>query len=180
MEHLPARDIFSSFPWLVTLTHQKNHIHAPLILGILPNLCCCCSVTELCPTLCNPMGCSTLVFPVFHCLLEFAHTHVHWVSDAIQPSHPLSSPSPLTLSLSQHELELHIRWPEYWGFSISVSPSSECSGLISFRTDWFDFLAVQGTLKSLLQHPSSKASISGARTSLWSNFHIHIWPLEKP
>ena len=76
---------------------------------------------------------------------------------------------------SQHqslsnESVLCIRWPKYWSFSFSVSPSSKYSGLISFRIDWFDFLAVQGTLKSLLQHPSSKASISDAQTSLWSNF----------
>ena len=75
-----------------------------------------------------------------------------------------------SLRVFSNELALHIRWPKYWSFSFSVSPSSECSGLISFRIDWFDFLAVQGTLKSLLQHPSSKASISDAQTSLWSNF----------
>ena len=92
-------------------------------------------------------------------------THVHWVSDAIQPSHPLLSPFPPAFNLSQHqglfqyESVLHIRWPKYWGFSISISPSSEYSGLISFRMDWLDLLAVQGTLKSLLQHHSSKASI---------------------
>ena len=86
---------------------------------------------------------------------------IHWVSDAIQPSHPLSSPSPSALNLSQHQVfsnesALHIRWPKYWSFSIS--PSNE-SGLISFRINWFDLLAVQGTLKSVLQHHSLKASI---------------------
>ena len=107
-------------------------------------------------------------FPVRHHLPEFAHTHVHRVSDAIQPSRPLSSPSLPALSLSQHqgfffffpnESVLHIRWPKYWSFSFSISPSKEYSGLISFRIDWFDLLAVQGTLKSLLQHHSSKASV---------------------
>ena len=90
--------------------------------------------------------------------------HVHQVSDAIQPSHPLSSPSPPSFNLSQHqvfsrELVLCIRWPKYWSFSFSISPSNEYSGLISYRIDWLDLLVVQGTLKSLLQHHSSKASI---------------------
>ena len=84
--------------------------------------------------------------------------------DVIQPSHPLSSPSPPASNLSQHqdlcnESVFHIRWPKYWSFSFSISPSNEYSGLFSFRIDWFDLLAVQGTLKSLLQHHSSKASI---------------------
>ena len=95
-------------------------------------------------------------FPVLHHLLEFAQTHVHWVSDAIQTSHPLSSPSPV-LNPSQHQClfqwsALCIKWPKYWSFSFSISPSNEYSGLISFRIDWFDLPAVQRTLKSLLQH----------------------------
>ena len=103
-------------------------------------------------------------FPVHHQLPELTETHVHWVSDAIQPSHPLSSPSPPAFNLSQHqslsnESLLRIRWPKYWSFSFSISPSNEYSGLISFRMDWFDLLEIQGTLKSLLQHHSSKASI---------------------
>ena len=82
----------------------------------------------------------------------------------MQPSHPLSSPSPPTFNLSQHqglfnESVLHIRWPKYWSFSFSISPPQEYSGLIFFRIDWFDFLAVQGILKSLIQHHSLKASI---------------------
>ena len=97
---------------------------------------------------------------------EPAQTHGHRVGDAIQPSHPLSSPSPPAFNLSQcqvfsNESALRIRWPQYWSFSFSISPSSEYSRLISFRVDWLDFLAVQGTLKSLLQHHSSKASILG-------------------
>ena len=105
------------------------------------------------------MDCSTPSFPVHHQLLEFTQTHVHWVGDAIQPSH---SPSAFNLSQYQglsNESVLRIRWPKYWSFSFSISPSKEYSGLISFRMDWFDLLAVQGTLKSLLQHHSSKASI---------------------
>ena len=94
--------------------------------------------------------------PVHHQILDLAQTHVHRVSDAIQPFHPLSSPSPPAFNLSQH---LRIRWPKYWSFSCSISPSKEYSGLIFFRMDWLDLLVVQGTLKSLLQHHSSKASI---------------------
>ena len=215
----------------------------------------CCSVAKLGQTLCNPMDCNTPGFSVLHRLLQLAQTHVHWVSDAIQPSHPLSSPpSPLpsifpSIRIFSIESVLHIRWPKYWSFSFSISPwrrewqttsvflpwephepqhtrppcpspppavypnscplsqwchpiisssvvpfsscpqsfpasgsflmsqlfsssgqsigslsfsissSNEHSGLISFRTDWLDLLAVQGTLKSLLQHHSSKASI---------------------
>ena len=106
-------------------------------------------------TLCNPMGCSTPGFPVHHQLLELAQTHVHQVSDAIQPSHPLSSPSPLTsifpsIRVFPNESVLHIRWPKCWSFRFSTSLSSEYSGLISFRIHWFDLLAIQGTLTSLL------------------------------
>ena len=122
------------------------------------------SVSQSCPTLCNPMDCSTSGFPVHHQLLELAQTHVCWVGDAIQPSHPLSSPSPRTFNLPRirvfsNESVLCIKWPKYWSFSFSISLSNEYSGLISFRMDWLDLLAVQGTLKRLLQHHSSKASI---------------------
>ena len=95
---------------------------------------CCCSATQSCPTLCDHMNCSTRGFLVLHCLLECSQTRVHWVSDAIQPSHPLSPTSPLALNLSS-ELALHIRWPKYWSFSFSISPSNEYSELISFRID---------------------------------------------
>ena len=109
------------------------------------------------------MDCSTPGLPVHHQLPEFTQTPVHWVGDDLQPSHPLSSPSPPTFSLSQHQgffkWVLRIRWPKYWSFSFSIRPSNEYSGLISFRMDWLDLLAVQGTLKSLLQHHSVKASI---------------------
>ena len=110
------------------------------------------------------MDCSMPGLAVDHQLQEFTQTHVHWVNDAIQPSHPLLSPSPPTFNLSEHqdilnESVLCIRWPKYWTFIFSISPSNECSGLISFRTDWLDLLIVQGTLKSLLQHHGSKASI---------------------
>ena len=112
------------------------------------------------------MGCSSPGLPVHHQLLEFTETYVHSVGDAIQPSHPLLSPSPPAFNLSQirvfsNESALHIRWPKYWSFSFNISPSNEYSGLISLRMDWLDLLVVQGTLKSLLQHHSSKASILG-------------------
>ena len=110
------------------------------------------------------MNRSTPGLPVHHQLPEFTQTHVHRVSDAIQPSHPLSFPSPLAPNPSQnqsfsYESNLPMRWPKYWSFSLSIIPSTEIPGLISFRMDWLDLLAVQGTLKSLLQHHSSKASI---------------------
>ena len=122
------------------------------------------SVAQSCPTLCDPMDCSTPGFPVYHQLPELAQTHVHRVGDAIQPFYPVSSPFPPAFHLSQHqgfsnESLLRIKWPKYWSFSFSISPSKEHPGLISFRMDWLDLLAVQGTLKSLLQHHSSKASI---------------------
>ena len=110
--------------------------------------CCYCSIAQLGPTLCDPMDCSTPGFSVLHHLPDFAHIHIHWVSDAIQPSHPLSSPSS-TLNLSQHQglyqwVAIHIRWPKFWSFSFSFSPSNEYSGLISFRIDWFDLLMTVG------------------------------------
>ena len=103
------------------------------------------------------MDCSTPGFPVHHQLPELTQTHVHRVSDAIQPSHPLLSLSPAFIRVFSSELVLYIRWSKYWSFSFSISPSNEYSGLIFFRIDWLDLLAVQGTLKSLLQHHSSKA-----------------------
>ena len=122
------------------------------------------SVTQSCPTLCNPRDCSTPGLPVHHQLAELAETHVHWVGDATQPSYPLSSPSPPpsifpSIRIFSNESALHIRWPKYWSFSFNISPFNEHPGLISFRMDWLDLLAVQGTLKSLLQHHISKASI---------------------
>ena len=122
---------------------------------------CCCSVAQSWLTLCNPMDCSTPGFPVLHRLLEFTHTYVHWVGDAIQPSHlclSLLLPSIFpSIKVISNELALGTKCPKYWSFSIS--PSNEYSGLISFRMDWFDLPAVQGTLKSLLQYHSAEASI---------------------
>jgi len=122
------------------------------------------SATQSCPTLCDPMNCSTPGLLVHHQLPEFTQTHVHRVDDAIQPSHPLSSPLPPAPNPSQHQSlfqrvnSLH-EVAKYWSFSFSIIPSKEIPGLISFSMDWLDLLAVQGTLKSLLQHRSSKAPI---------------------
>ena len=126
--------------------------------------CCCCSVAQSCPTPGNPMDCSMPGLPVLHHLPEFAQVHVHCISDAIQPFYPMMPSFLSALNLSQHqglfhELAVRIRWPKYWSFSFSISPSNDYSGLISFKIDWVDLLAVQWTLKSLLQHHSSKASI---------------------
>ena len=118
------------------------------------------SVAQSCLTLCNIMDYSMPGFLVHHQILELAETHVHRVGDAIQPSQSSVVPfSSCPQSLPASGSFLHIRWPKYSSFNFNISPSSEYSGLISFRIDWFDFLTVQGTLKSLLQHYSSKASV---------------------
>ena len=124
------------------------------------------SVAQLCQTLCYPKDCIMPGFPVRHQLQELAQTHVHRIGDAIQPSHPLWWRPLLLLPsifpstrVSSNESVLCIRWPKYWNFSFSISTSNEYSGLISFRTDWLNLLEDQGTLKSLLQHHSSEASI---------------------
>ena len=114
--------------------------------------------------LCDLMDCSTPGFHVHHHLWELTQTHVHWVNDAIQPSHPLSSPSLPTFSLSQHQglfqwVNSSHHLAKYWSFSFNISPSNEYSGLIPIRKDWLDLFDLQVTLKSLLQHCSSKASI---------------------
>ena len=116
-------------------------------------------VTQSCLTLCDPMNCSNTGLPVHHQLPEFTQTHVHQVGDAILPSHPLSSPSPPAPNPSQHQslfqwVNFSHEWPKYWSFSFSIIPSKEHPRPISFRMDWLDLLAVQGTLKSLLQHHS--------------------------
>ena len=119
------------------------------------------SVAQSCPTLCDPTHRSTPDLPVHHQLPEFTQTHVHRVGDAIQPSHPLSSPSPpfpnpSHIRVFSNESTLRMRWPKCWSFSFSIIPSKEHSGLISFRMDWLDLLAVQGTLKSLSNTTAQK------------------------
>ena len=144
------------------------------------------SVAQSCPTLCDPMNRSTPGLRVHHQLPEFTQTHVHWVSDAIQPSHPLSSPCPPashppSITIFSNESTLRMRWPKYWSFSFSIISSKETPRLISFRMDWLDLLAVQGTLKSLLQHRTvQNHQFFGAQPSSQSNSHIRAWPQEKP
>ena len=130
------------------------------------------SVTQSCLTPCDPMDCSTPGFAVHHQLPEPAQTHVHRVGDAIQPSHPLSSPSPPAFNLSQHQGLFQCVGSSHQVTKVleffSISPSHEYSGLISFRMDWLDLPAIQGTLESLLQHHSSKSISSSSLSFLYS------------
>ena len=124
----------------------------------------CCSVAQLCPALCDPMDCSMLGFPVLHCLLDLLKLmsiELVMPSDHLTLCHLLLLLPSIFLSIRVFSSEsvLHTRWPKYWSFSFSISPSNEYSRLISFKIYWFDLLGVQGTLKSLLQHHSSKASV---------------------
>ena len=129
----------------------------------------------------HKLACSPPAFSILHCLPEFAQTHLNWVSDAIQLSHPLLPPSPLALNLSQLQgLFQWVSWPKYWSLSLSISLSNEYSRLISFKIDWFDLLAVQATLKSLLWHHSLKASVLRCSAFFMVQSHIHTWLLEKP
>ena len=159
--------------WLFTQEQQGEYLNVP-DLFLLPPIPLTpasgmhayhfASVAESRPILCDPMDCRTPGLPVHHQLPELAQTHVRRVGDAFQPSHPPSSPSPHAFNLSHirvlsNESILCIRWPKDWSFGFNISPSNECSGLISFRMDWLALLAVQGTLNSLLQHLSSKASV---------------------
>jgi len=146
---------------------------------------CCCPVAKSRPTLCDPMDHSMPGFPVLHYLPEFAQSNVHWVSDAIQPSHPLLPLYHLVLNISHHqglfnELALCIRWPRYWSFSFSISISNEYSGLISIRIDLYDLFAVQETLWSLLQYHSSKASILWHSTFFMVQLSHPYMTTEKP
>jgi len=131
------------------------------------------SVCWLCLALCDPMNRSTPGLLVHHQLLEFTQTHVHWVGDAIQPSHPLLSPSPPAPNPSQHqslsnESTLRMRWPKYWSFSFSIIPSKEHPGLISFRMDWLALLAVQGSLN---QESSPTPQFKSINSSVLSFLH---------
>ena len=154
-------------------------------------VCCPCllltfqfsSVAQSCPTLCDPMNCSTPGLPVHYQLPEFTETHVHWVSDAIQSSQPLSSPSPPAPNPSQHQSLF--QWVNsshevYWSFSFSIIPSKEIPGLISFRMDWLDLLASKGLSRVFSNATVQKHRFLGTQLSSQSNSHIHTWPLEKP
>ena len=138
----------------------------------------------ICVRLCKLMDCSTPGLPGLHHLPDFAQIHVNRVSDAIQPSHPLLPASPPVLNtpsirVFSSESALQIRWPKYWSFNFSISPSNEYSELTSFGIDWFDLLAVQGTLKSLPHTTIWKHQLFSAQPSLWSNSYIHTWLLGK-
>ena len=139
------------------------------------------SVAQSCPTLCNPMNCSTPGLPVHNQLPELIQTHVHWVGDAIQPSHPLSSPSLLTSSFPSirvfsNESVLRIRRPKYWSFSVSISPSN------AFPLGWTGWISLQskGLSRVFSNTAVEKHQFFSAQLSLQSNSHIHTWLLEKP
>ena len=146
-------------PYTISLFELYHHLF--MILLVIRYLGCLSVSQFSCSVMSDSLQPHEPGLPVHHQLSESTQIHVHWVSNAIQPSHPLLSPSPSAFNLSQHQglfnkSALHIRWPKYWSFSFNISPSNEYSGLISFR---LDLLAIQGTLKSLLQHHSSKASV---------------------
>ena len=134
--------------------------------------------------LCNSMDAAchgSLSITISWSLPKFMATELVMLSNRLILRHSLLLFSIFPgIRIFSNESALHIRWPKYWSLSFSISPSNEYSGLISFRIDWFDLLAVRGTLKSLLQHHSLKASFFGAQPSLWSNSHIHTWPLVRP
>ena len=142
------------------------------------------SITQSCLILCDPMDCSTPGFPVHHQPPDLAQTHVHRVSDAIQPSHPLSFPSPPAINLSQHQVLL--QWisssdqvVKIWSFSFSISPSNEYSGMISFRMNFCNFLQFKGPSRVFSSTTVQKHQFFSAQLSLQSNSHIHTWLLEK-
>ena len=185
-EIVQALEFIPSWQLLTLLVHELCTVPLLRLLSEgLRVLCCCCSISQSCLTLCDPMDCSMPGFPVLHHLPGLTQTHVHWVG---MPSNHLVFCRSLLLLPSvfpnirvfSNESVLHIRWPKYYSFSFSISPFNEYSGLISFRISWLDLLAVQGNLKSLLQHHSSKTSILSHWASLWSNSHILTWLLEKP
>ena len=159
----------------VNFWHQRQD---KLLTEIVTGMFCCCSVTQLCLTICDPMVYSTPGFPVLHYLTEFAQTHVHWVNDAIQQSHPLLSPSPPALNLSQHQ-----------GFFQWVSSLHQVAKVLVlqlqsfqwiFRVAWFDLCAVQGTLESLLLHHILKVTILPCSTFFMVQLSHPYRLLEKP
>ena len=151
---------------------------------------CCCLVAQLCLTLCDPMDCSMPGFPVLQHLLELAQTHVHWVSDVIQPSHPLLSLFPPTFNLSQHQslfVNFHIRRCEtpgcvwnYWSFSLSVNPSNEYSGLNPLGLTGLVSLQLKGLSRVFPNTTVQKQQFFSTQPSLCSNSHIRTWLLEAP
>ena len=163
-------DFFLCFLLLFLVTNYLFYINT--------YICQFSSVTQSCLPLCDPMNGSTPGLPVQHHLPEFTQTHVHGVSDAIQPSHALSSPSPPaqippSIRVFSNESTLCMRWPKYWSFSFSIIPSKEIPGLISFRMDWLDLLAVQGLSRVFSNTTVQKHQFFGAQLSSLSNSHIH-------
>ena len=145
---------------------------------------CCGSATKSCPAVCDPMDCSTPGFPVLCYLLEFAQNHIHWVSDAIQPSHPLSPPfsscpQSFPASVFSNKLALRIRWPKYWRLSFNISPSNEYSGLIPLGLTGLISLQSKGLSIVFSSTTVWKHQFFSAQLSSWSNSHIHTWLLEK-
>ena len=157
-----------------------------LAKALLSMLIYCCSVAKSCLILCDPMDCSMPGFPVLYHPTDFAQTHVHWVGDAIQLSHSLSPYSPVALNLSQHQSLFGCVGSSHPSGGQSIGASASVSVLSMNIQGWFplglmfDLLAVQGTLKSLLQYHNSKHQFFCAQLSLWSNSHIHRWLLVKP
>ena len=148
---------------------------------ILSTFYCCCLVAKSRPTLCNPTDCSTAGLPAPHHLSEVAQVHVHWISDAIQPSHPLMPSS--SLNLSQHQGLFQWISSSHQVAKIlefSIIPSNEYSGLISFRIDWFDLLASKRLSKVFFSTTVWKHQFFGTQAFLWTNSHFHLWLLEKP
>ena len=148
---------------------------------------CCwwCSVTKLCSAVCDSMASSTPSFPVLHYLLEFAQTHIHWVSDAIPPSHPLSPPSPPTLSLLSikffsNELALCIRWPKNWNIIFSISSSNKFQCWFPLRLTGLISLLPKGFSRVFTSTTIQKHQFFSAQPPLWPSSHIQIWLLEKP
>ena len=161
-KHYKSSGIFLTTSWLFFLEKSLENVHYQIMIWV--HSVQFSSVAQSCPTLCDLMNHSTPGLPVHHQLPEITQTHVHRVGDAMQPSYPLLSssppaPIPPSIRVFSNESTLRMRWPKNWSFSFSISPSNEHPGLISFRMDWLDLLAVQVTLKSLLQHHSSKVSI---------------------
>ena len=158
-----AAALLTAYPFFTTpaCSAFPFNLFCPHLAPSLPlwPICCCCPVAKSCPAPCKPTDCSMSDSSVLYYCPEFAQIHVHWAGGAIQSSHPLSPPLLSSIFPSirvfSNESGLHVRWPKYWSFSFSISPSNEYSGLISFRINWFDLLKVQGTLKSLLKHHSS-------------------------
>ena len=167
--------------WLDGITDSMN-VSMSLFLSALG----CCSVTQSCPTLCNPMDCSTPGLPVHHnswSLLKLLSIESVMPSNHLILCHLLLLPSSIIPSIRVflNKSALHIRWPKYWSLSFSISPSNECSGLISFGMDWLDLLAVQGTPPRVFSNTSVlKHQLFGAQVSLWSNSHFCILLLKKP